>query len=530
MSFDARRYLGFAFANADLLIEATGDGTILFAAGAAADFTDMPNLIDMPIARLFEPQDGARLTADMKLLAPGGRLRLKLKPKGRSACDVALFRLPDNGGRLSLTLAHAGVRPAMAATDKDADTGLATKDGFIADAIANVTDRDALTLVNVPSLPKIVAAMPADKAEAMLADIGRSFLASGAKAAGRLTETSFGAVADASAGPKSQIAGVRAAMAKTGVPPAEIQETHVAMAAPALRPEQRFLALRYVVERFTSPKKHGPVSGNLGQAFETMMDETHERLVKLTSTVKDGAFDMAYQPIVDLKSRALSHFEALARFGPGQTGETIQFAEKLGLSDSFDLAVAMKVIKALEIDTWHSADVAFNVSGHTVQSPAAFGMLAGLLARHKKLAPRLLIEITETAEITDTAAAAKAMAALRQMGFRVGLDDFGAGAATLNYLHAFPVDFVKFDGSLVKKLGASARDDTLLKAMLKLCRELGYTTIAEYLETEEDAVRALNAGFDDGQGYVFGAAGPIPAGAGMKKTNAKRKGASIVWK
>jgi EAL domain-containing protein (putative c-di-GMP-specific phosphodiesterase class I) len=528
MSADAKRFLGFAFANADFLIETARDGTILFAAGAAAEFTSKTKLTGSPAADLFEPQDGARLMTGLKALASGGRTRLKLKPKGLGACDVALFRLPDNDGRISLALAREGNRAGTA--DKDAATGLAAKDGFIADAIDKLGDHDALTLVNMPALPKIVAGMSEDKAEALLADIGRSFIESGAKAAGRLTETSFGAVADARRGPKSQIAGLRAAMAKTGLPPTEIQETHVAMNAPGLRPEQRFLALRYVVERFTSPKKRGAISGNLSQAFESMMDETHERLVQLTSTVKDGAFEMAYQPIVKLKSRELSHFEALARFGPAQTGETIQFAEQLGLADSFDLAVAMKVIKALETQTWHAADVAFNVSGHTVQSPAAFGMLAGLLARHKKLAPRLLIEVTETAEITDTAAAAQAIAALREMGFRVGLDDFGAGAATLNYLHAFPVDFVKFDGSLVKKLGASARDDTLLKAMLKLCRELGYTTIAEYLETEDDAVRACEAGFDDGQGYAFGAAGEIPAGAGMKKVNAKRRGVAIVWK
>jgi EAL domain-containing protein (putative c-di-GMP-specific phosphodiesterase class I) len=463
------------------------------------------------------------------MLAPGARQRLKLKLAARGTADVAAFHLPDNQERISCTLALDGKR-LLGLSTKDLATGLSGKDGFLAEAFAKVGDSDALTLVNVPALPQIVESLPVDKAEALLADIGRSFLASGAKAAGRLTETHFGAVADAASGPKSQIAGMRAVMAKSGLPPAEIQETHVAMKAPALRPEQRFLALRYVVERFTNGKKKGPITGDLGQAFETMMDETHARLAKLTNTVKTGEFDMAYQPIVNLKSLELSHFEALARFGPGQTGETIQFVEKLGIADSFDLAVAMKVIGAMERDSHHAAHVAFNVSGHTVEEPSSFGMLAGLLARHKKLSARLLIEVTETAEITDTATAAKAIQALRDMGFRVGLDDFGAGAATLNYLHAFQVDFVKFDGSLVRKLGASARDDTLLKTMLKLCRELGFATIAECLESEDDVVKARDAGFDDGQGYFFGAAGAIPAGAGMKKENAKRKGVSIVWK
>jgi EAL domain-containing protein (putative c-di-GMP-specific phosphodiesterase class I) len=532
MTSDTCRLLGFAFANADFLLEIAPDGRVLFAAGATAEFTDRPDLVGSEAKTLFEPQDGARFASEARTLQPGGRLNLRLKLQakrpGRTEADVALFRLPENEGRISCTLAAVGKRMAFPVDLKDGKTGLAAKESFLTAAMEKISDSDALTLVNMPGLPKICADLPAEKADALLAAIGQSFKNSGAKAAGRLSETSFGALADAKAGPKSQIAGVRAAMAKGGVAPTEIQESHVSMKGP-LRPEQKILALRYVVDLFTSSKRHGPAAGDIVRAFESMMDETHDRLAKLTDTVAAGAFDMAYQPIVDLKTQELSHFEALARFGPGQTGETVAFVEKLGISDSFDLAVAMKVIGAMEKDASHAAHVAFNVSGHTIQTPAIFGILAGLLARHKNLPPRLLIEITETAEITDMAAAAKAMQALREMGFRVGLDDFGSGAATLNYLQAFHVDFVKFDGTLVKKLGASARDDTMLKAMLKLCHELGFTTIAEYLETEDDVARARDAGFDHGQGYFFGAAGKIPAGAGMKKSALKRKGVSESW-
>ena len=144
-----------------------------------------------------------------------------------------------------------------------------------------------------------------------------------------------------------------------------------------------------------------------------------------------------------------------------------------------------------------SIHVAVNLSGHTIASPQSFGLVAGFLARHRALAPRILIEITETAEITDLEGANKAVAALREMGYRVGLDDFGAGAASLNYLHGLAVDFVKFDGSLVKKLGTSQRDDTLLRGMLKLCGELGMHTIAECIETQEQADMARAADWFD---------------------------------
>src|SRR5437868_4346374 len=154
-------------------------------------------------------------------------------------------------------------------------------------------------------------------------------------------------------------------------------------------------------------------------------------------------------------------------------------------------------------------------------------MLAAILAKGRKLAPRLLIEITETAAIADLENAGKAIGALRAMGYRVGLDDFGAGAASISYLHAFQVDFVKFDGAMIKKIGSSKRDDALLAGLAKLCGEMGVTTIAEWIESEEMAKRAHEMGFQHGQGKWLGApvlelpAGPAPLG--------KRKGVKESW-
>src|SRR5262249_14400475 len=124
-------------------------------------------------------------------------------------------------------------------------------------------------------------------------------------------------------------------------------------------------------------------------------------------------------------------------------------------------------------------------------------------------------------------AAGKAVSALRAMGFRVGLDDFGAGAASLNYLHAFPVDFVKFDGSLVKKIGLSQREDTLLKGLIKLCNELGVHTVAEYIEDDKVRQTAQEMGFDYGQGYHFGK--PESFLLPPQPKNAKRKGENVSW-
>jgi hypothetical protein len=132
-------------------------------------------------------------------------------------------------------------------------------------------------------------------------------------------------------------------------------------------------------------------------------------------------------------------------------------------------------------------------------------MLAAILAKRRKLAPHTLIEITETAAIADLDSAGKAIQVLRDMGYRVGLDDFGAGSASVNYLHAFQVDFAKFDGAMIQQIGASRRDDALLADLAKLCGEMGTTTIAEWIESEEMAKAARAMGFQQGQGKWLGA-------------------------
>ena len=240
--------------------------------------------------------------------------------------------------------------------------------------------------------------------------------------------------------------------------------------------------------------------------FAGMMVATEQRLAAMTKTVGEGAFEIAYQPISDLASGKVSHYEALARFSnPEGTQDTVKFIEALGIANAFDLAVASKVLDLVEGQS--SAHIAFNVSGATIASPSSFGMLAGILTKRRKLAPRTLIEITETAAIADLENAGKAIAALRALGYRVGLDDFGAGSASINYLHAFQVDFVKFDGAMIKKIGSSKRDDALLAGLAKLCGEMGVTTIAEWIESEAMANARPRSGLSAWSGQMAG--GPV---------------------
>jgi EAL domain-containing protein (putative c-di-GMP-specific phosphodiesterase class I) len=522
MSVSAR-LLGFAFANADFLFEVGADGMIRFAAGATGDLTsgDSQSLLGGAAETLFLPGDATKF-ADITRRLPSGRRAgpYRLKLAGGMEVDLSVFRLAENGENISCTIS----RIESAAPGADAQTGLDARDAFLANAGRLANQNDALTLVDVPGLQDLCAGLAPETADQLLAAIGAGIGRSGASAAGRLSDTRFGALAAANV--TLDLGGlVSTAIASAGLTPLPTHETKFELDGPGLSSEQRLLTLRYAVEKFAQSGQ--PPGDNAAQAFAALMQETQQRLLDMTRTVNKSDFQLVYQPIADLVTGKVSHYEALARFANKEgTAQSVQFIEALGIADAFDLAVAAKVLSLMESDARTHYHVAFNVSGRTIETPASFGMLAAILAKNRKLAPRLLIEITETAAIADLESAGKAVASLRALGYRVGLDDFGAGAASVNYLHAFPVDFVKFDGAMIKKIGSSQRDDALLAGLAKLCADMKVTTIAEWIEDEGLAKAARALGFHHGQGRHFGMGTPsIP----QEMAVGKRRGIRESW-
>lgn len=516
------RFLGFAFTNADFLFEVDAGGTIVFAAGAANDLVGEKGgtLVGSPVGKLFNPSEAAKFATFTKALKGGERAGpFKLTLATGAQANLAMLRLAENGPNISCTLA----RPVKPGTDPA--TGLASRDGFLA-AARTAGAQDSLTLVNVPGLPELCAQLPGDQAVALMQRIGASLMTAGAAATGRISETGFGALAPATRGNLELARKITEVISADGLKVPRVSEMRVGLLGAGLSQEQRLLAMRYVIDRFAEKGRFDSSDGDIASAFTQMMEETQRRLGDITRTVGEGAFEIAYQPICDLENGKVSHYEALARFNnPEGTGETVKFIEALGISDAFDLMVANKVMSVIESRS--DAHIAFNVSGATIASPASFGLLAGMLASRRKLAPRTLIEITETAAIVDLESAGKAIQALRSMGFRVGLDDFGAGAASVNYLHAFAVDFVKFDGAMIQKVGGPARDDALLKGLAKLCAEMHIDTIAEWIETEDQAKAVAAMGFHHGQGKYFGA--PVTEIPTAAVAPGKRRGVTESW-
>ena len=235
-----------------------------------------------------------------------------------------------------------------------------------------------------------------------------------------------------------------------------------------------------------------------------------------------------YQPKVDLRTGAVTGFEALLRWnhpsaGPQGPGTIAAAFEDLSLASEISDAMVAAVIADLE--RWRDGGVDL---GHVAINAAAAEFRRGdfadkLLERlHVAgLPPHLLqVEVTETVFLGRGAESVeRALKLLSSAGVSIALDDFGTGFASLSHLKQFPVDFIKIDQSFVRDLEDDADDAAIIDAVVNLGRSLGISIVAEGVENERQHAFLLSLGCDFGQGYLYGKAAPaseVAAMLGMK--------------
>jgi EAL domain-containing protein (putative c-di-GMP-specific phosphodiesterase class I) len=145
-----------------------------------------------------------------------------------------------------------------------------------------------------------------------------------------------------------------------------------------------------------------------------------------------------------------------------------------------------------------------NVSGLTCTDQTWLRHIVGLLRGQPQLAERLVVEITETASLDDVDECARFVATLRGLGCRVALDDFGAGYTSFRHLKILAVDMVKIDGSFVRDLPNNPANMIFIRSLLDLARNFGLDTVAECVETMDQAEMLRNEGVGFLQGWAFG--------------------------
>jgi EAL domain-containing protein (putative c-di-GMP-specific phosphodiesterase class I) len=234
-------------------------------------------------------------------------------------------------------------------------------------------------------------------------------------------------------------------------------------------------------------------------------------LARLRRALRDDLFVLHYQPIVSLEDGAVSHYEALIRLADHPDGlltppcNFLPPAERYGLIADIDRVVIGKVAALLGGELpGRGARVAVNLSALSITDRGMLAHIERELVRHRVDPGRLIVEVTETAAISDMRRAQAFCDGVHTLGSSIALDDFGAGFGSFQYLKHLPFAYLKIDGDFIRSLPASRNDQLVVQALAGLARGMGKHTIAEYVGDEPTMRLLRDYGVDYAQGFEVG--------------------------
>ena len=239
-------------------------------------------------------------------------------------------------------------------------------------------------------------------------------------------------------------------------------------------------------------------------------------MAELRRAIDEGELVLYYQPLVSLRTGAITSVEALVRWLHPRRGlvspdEFIPLAERTGLIKRLTRAVLTEAIR--QSRAWDLAGlrvpVAVNLSMRSVLDPQLPQTVAQLLQRWDATPDLIRFEITESILAAEPERALLAVEALRSMGVHIALDDFGTGYSSLAYLNRLPLDEIKIDRSFVLGMDREESSATIVRTTVDLGHGLGYAVVAEGVEDVGTKLKLAALGCDVIQGYLI--ARPMPA-------------------
>jgi diguanylate cyclase (GGDEF)-like protein len=248
--------------------------------------------------------------------------------------------------------------------------------------------------------------------------------------------------------------------------------------------------------------------------FESAMQEAAMRRMELEmdlrDALQDGQFFLVYQPTFDLRTMRPTGMETLIRWKHPTRGvvgpdDFVPLLEDTGMIVEVGRWVLAEACR--QGAAWrakgYAVGVAVNVSAVQLERGDFLSEVQDALAHSGMDASALTLEITETTIMSDSEQTAARLAAIRQLGVRVAIDDFGAGYSSLKYLQRFPVDILKIDRSFVSRLMLEPDGEQLIRTLVQLGKSLSIETLAEGIEHSSALSLLKEENCDSGQGFLF---------------------------
>jgi diguanylate cyclase (GGDEF)-like protein len=273
-------------------------------------------------------------------------------------------------------------------------------------------------------------------------------------------------------------------------------------------------------------KMHGRNRAEL-YSVASKQSEQMENDVRWMRSIRDAlgsdAFVLHYQPLLHIASGKVTHYEALLRLETerGLVGPQtfLPAAARFGLMADIDLWVLERAVRSLA--EFSAEDprlcLSINLSSFAFEQVGLGARVRTLLREHRVEGDRIVLEITEQLAVRFAAKTDKQISMLRDLGCRLAIDDFGTGYSSFSYLKRLPVDYLKIDGSFVKKLARDPIDQSMVRMVGEVAKAAGMETVAEYVQNAATLKLLADYGIDYAQGFHIGRAVPKPqlTGAGV---------------
>lgn len=259
---------------------------------------------------------------------------------------------------------------------------------------------------------------------------------------------------------------------------------------------------------------------NVRWFHQSMLDETNDR-VSLTSALRQalatGELSLDYQPQVDLATGEVTGFEALARWHSPEHGTVgpdrfIPVAEDSGMIvplGGWVLRQACHDVAAIQRALGRPFHLAVNVSPRQVHSSGWLDEIVDALKSSGLEPTQLELEITEGILMDDRWGVTGILQAIRDLGVKIVIDDFGRGYSSLAYLTRFPIDKLKIDRSFVHDLAGEDPQAPIIDAIIVMAHALGLTVVAEGVESPRQITYLRERDCDEAQGYYFSPGVPV---------------------
>jgi diguanylate cyclase (GGDEF)-like protein/PAS domain S-box-containing protein len=254
--------------------------------------------------------------------------------------------------------------------------------------------------------------------------------------------------------------------------------------------------------------------------FEETIEQNNlyhiEMAKKLQNAIESSEFELYYQPIFTLADNTIHGFEALLRWNEVSRGfispaEFIPLAENTGQIYAIERWVfqsALSQKKAWNANGFNDITLSINLSSKTLISDVSFAIIESYLKEFNDDLSTVVVEITETALITDMHKVIMRVEKLKELGVKIALDDFGTGYSSLTHIKLLPVDIVKLDRSFISQVENKGKDEMIVSSVIELVKKLDHQLVAEGIETQDQYDYLVNNKVELGQGFLMSK--PIP--------------------